>query len=137
MIATEPRRAWLAIAFAAVAMAGVGLLYRFDPNVASSPFPGCLFRALTGLYCPGCGMTRMLHALVHGDLSRAASMNVLALAGLPVFGLYLGEQFAGRRMLQGIVRRIVFDGRAWLVATLLFGILRNLPWAPFNALAPG
>lgn len=28
----------------------------------------CLFRILTGLYCPGCGGTRALKALLHGNL---------------------------------------------------------------------
>ncbi|WP_407910413.1 DUF2752 domain-containing protein [Lysobacter claricitrinus] len=124
-------------ALGAAAVAGVGLLYRFDPNAATSPFPGCLFHAVTGLYCPGCGMTRMLHAVVHGDIATAASMNVLALIGLPVLALFAFEQATHRRVLQGATRRIAFDGRLWIAAALVFGVLRNLPCAPFTALAPG
>ncbi|AXK72691.1 DUF2752 domain-containing protein [Lysobacter sp. TY2-98] len=137
MIALDARRKVIAAALGATAVAGVALLYRFDPNSAASPLPGCIFHALTGLYCPGCGMTRMLHALVHGDIAGAASMNVLALLGLPVLALFAFEQFAQRRVLEGAVRRIAFDGRLWIIAALLFGVLRNLPWAPFSALAPG
>ena len=67
---------FLLLASAAVAAgAGIWLLRTFDPNVAGSPFPPCLFRLLTGHYCIGCGLTRALHALVHGDLPRALSMN--------------------------------------------------------------
>lgn len=137
MIASDARRNTIVVALGAAAVAGVALLYRFDPNAAGSPFPGCLFRAFTGLYCPGCGMTRMLHALVHGDIAGAASMNVLALIGLPVLATYALEQLMRRRLLDGVVRRIAFNGRAWIVAALVFGVLRNLPYAPFNALAPG
>ena len=54
----------------AVAAAGAWVLQRVDPNAAGSPLPGCVFYQFTGLYCPGCGMTRALHALVHGDLAR-------------------------------------------------------------------
>jgi hypothetical protein len=32
------------------------------------PGPPCLFRLLTGIPCPGCGMTRSLMALWRGDL---------------------------------------------------------------------
>ena len=46
-----------------------------------SELPGvvlCPFRALTGLPCPGCGMTRAFCALGHGDLSGAFGYNALA-----------------------------------------------------------
>jgi hypothetical protein len=137
VIALPARRLPVVAALGVAAIAGVGLLYAFDPNSASSPFPGCLFRAFTGLYCPGCGMTRMLHALVHGDIAGAASMNVLALLGLPVFAAFVAEQLWATRLLHGRRRAVLFDGRLWIGAALLFGVLRNLPWPPFNALAPG
>jgi hypothetical protein len=137
VIALPAHRRPVVAALGVAAIAGVGLLYAFDPNSASSPFPGCLFRAFTGLYCPGCGVTRMLHALVHGDVAGAASMNILALVGLPVFALFIAEQLWATRLLHGRLRAVLFDARLWIGAALLFGVLRNLPWAPFTALAPG
>lgn len=38
----------------------------------------CPFRALTGLLCPGCGMTRAFCAIGHGELSRAVHFNALS-----------------------------------------------------------
>ena len=137
MSAIVARRVPIVAALGVAAVAGVALLFAFDPNAPGSPWPGCLFRAFTGLYCPGCGMTRMLHALVHGDVAGAASMNVLALLGLPVLAALATEQLVQRRLLHGRLRAVVFNGRAWVIAALLFGLLRNLPWAPFTALAPG
>jgi hypothetical protein len=137
VIALPARRLPIVAALGVATIAGVGLLYAFDPNSASSPFPGCLFRAFTGLYCPGCGMTRMLHALVHGDIAGAASMNVLALLGLPVLAVLIAEQLWATRLVHGRLRGVLFDGRIWIIAALVFGVLRNLPWAPFSALAPG
>ncbi|GGZ65052.1 membrane protein [Lysobacter xinjiangensis] len=136
MIATRSRNALVATA-SAVALLGVWLLWRFDPNAPGNPFLPCLFRMATGLYCPGCGLTRMLHALVHGDIARAASMNVLALAGLPVLGAIALNEMRGRTLLRGAVARFAYNGRFWMVAALAFGIARNLPFAPFTALAPG
>ena len=38
----------------------------------------CPFRALTGLPCPGCGMTRAFCAIGHGDFAGALGFNPLA-----------------------------------------------------------
>lgn len=39
--------------------------------------PGCILREITGLPCPGCGMTRALLLLLHGDLMGAWQMHPL------------------------------------------------------------
>lgn len=44
----------------------------------------CLFHAATGLLCPGCGTTRSLTALIHGDLAGAFAFNQL-IYFIPVF----------------------------------------------------
>ncbi len=41
---------------------------------------------LTGYYCPGCGMTRLVYALTHGDVGTAFGLNPLLFVLLPVFG---------------------------------------------------
>ena len=47
-------------------------------------FPVCGFYALTGMYCPGCGMTRALHSLLGGNILRAARFNLLLVLAIPV-----------------------------------------------------
>jgi hypothetical protein len=44
----------------------------------------CLFHAATGLLCPGCGTTRSLTALLHGDVATAFAFNSL-IYFIPVF----------------------------------------------------
>ncbi|MEY2693731.1 MAG: hypothetical protein RL142_79 [Actinomycetota bacterium] len=44
----------------------------------------CLFHAATGLLCPGCGTTRSLTALLHGDVATALAFNPL-IYFIPVF----------------------------------------------------
>lgn len=38
----------------------------------------CPFRAITGLLCPGCGMTRAFCALGHGEFRKALSFNAVS-----------------------------------------------------------
>ncbi|MCB1565720.1 MAG: DUF2752 domain-containing protein [Lysobacteraceae bacterium] len=133
------RRSWLVVGLLAV-VAGIAtsaLLYTFDPNTANSPFPPCSFRALTGWYCVGCGGTRALHALVHGDLFAALRMNALAVALLPLLAGFLAWQAGWQpRRLQRIADTLARP-LLWIWLLPLFGVLRNLPWAPFSWLAPG
>lgn len=46
-------------------------------------FPQCLFHKWTGLNCPGCGATRALQELLHGNLSAAFHDNALLVLSLP------------------------------------------------------
>lgn len=39
----------------------------------------CLFHLLTGLYCPGCGGTRALSYLLHGQVGRSVVYHPLVL----------------------------------------------------------
>lgn len=134
------RRSLLLAALPAAALAagaGIWALRTFDPNLPGNPFPPCVFLTLTGHYCAGCGITRALHALVHGDLATAARMNVLAAFLLalvpPVIAWHAGWK---PRLLHPFAALL---SSPWFWGVLLFGfwIVRNLPWFPFTLLAPG
>jgi hypothetical protein len=59
------------------------LIFFVDPS--SSPLvPPCLFRTIFGVSCPGCGSLRALHALAHGELGRAITLNAPFVFVLPV-----------------------------------------------------
>lgn len=71
-----------------LALGGAGsvLLLFVDPNKPGNLLPKCPFNYLTGLNCPGCGVTRMVHALLHGDIAAAWHFNAAMLAiGVPFF----------------------------------------------------
>jgi uncharacterized protein DUF2752 len=132
-------RRWVAPAAAGVAAAaGLAYVWALDP-ARGGVFIPCPFHRLTGRWCPGCGMTRALHDLLHGDVRAALGANVF----LPVvvalgLALWLGSLWpvlTGRRL--DILSRV--PSAVWtglIVLALLYGVLRNLPAAPFNALAP-
>ena len=68
------------------------MVWGFDPQ-GQFFYPRCWLHQSTGLLCPGCGATRALHALLHGDLRTAWTLNPLAVALLPV-GLAYGVRAA-------------------------------------------
>ncbi|MEO6517562.1 MAG: DUF2752 domain-containing protein [Pseudoxanthomonas sp.] len=122
---------------ALAAVVGFLLLRQFDPNAAGSLFPQCMFHAFTGWYCIGCGMTRALHALAHGDLARAFSMNPLAMSMLAISPLLLGWKLGWQPNWMRPLMAIVSEPKFWLVLLPVYWIVRNLPWFPFTLLAPG
>src|SRR4051794_7766742 len=65
-----------------IAAAGLVALRIFNP-ASSGVFPPCPLHYLTGLYCPGCGSLRAIHALLHGNLHNAWAMNPLTMVLLP------------------------------------------------------
>ncbi|GAA2776729.1 hypothetical protein GCM10010470_06810 [Saccharopolyspora taberi] len=95
----------------------------------------CPFKLLTGLDCPFCGGSRMLGALLAGDLGRALDLNAFAL--LVVLPL------AASMLIAGVLRdflavRIPGPGRTagmtLLVLLAAWSVLRNLPFEPFLVL---
>ena len=80
LLASLARSRWAPLAAVAALVA-----LHFSPRTGLG-LPLCMFRQLTGLPCPGCGLTRSLIVLAHGDLATAARMHP---AGFPLFLLLL------------------------------------------------
>jgi hypothetical protein len=100
--------------------------------------PPCLFRELTGLYCPGCGSTRAFLHLVHGHPFAALRSNPLLGAVLPLLLLAVIEPHPtgawGARLRR--VRYHPATGWGLVAVVVFFGVLRNLPGPLFKWLAP-
>jgi len=131
----EPRsRSWPML-IAVFALAGAcAMLFFFKPGQYWF-YPVCHFYTMTGLYCPGCGSSRALHELLHGNLVEAMRLNALLLLGL-AGSAWLLARYAWARMHR---RRASFAVPSrWLWALLgvavVFTFLRNLP--AFSWLAP-
>lgn len=54
--------------------------------------PPCILHSLTGLYCPGCGGTRAVSALLHGRLLRSFFFHPLVLYTAVFGGWFLLSQ---------------------------------------------
>lgn len=129
-----PRALRRPAAVAAAALAASAYVTLVDPN-ATGHYPTCPFLAVTGLYCPGCGALRTMHALGHGDIGAALGLNVLAVLGFVLLGV-IWLRWA-RREWRGVPRTTMAPAwsiRLLVVAVVAFWVLRNLPIG--SALAP-
>ncbi len=91
-IRTAPSLTFFAIAVSSFVVAGgLAFVYSFNPSTHGF-YPTCLFHQLTGLNCPGCGATRSLYALLHGNLSIALRDNALFVLSLGAGGIF-GARF--------------------------------------------
>ena len=108
----------------------LGYLALVDPNT-SSAYPPCPLKVLTGVDCAGCGGLRCTHALLTGDLERAADHNILVVAALPIVA-YLVVRWALAKRGRQLPAPRFSPALTWsLVALLLvFSVVRNLPWGP-------
>lgn len=132
--AIKKRAVCLALALASAV--AIGLFYYVSYKYLDLSLP-CVFKRLTGLYCPGCGLTRMFSAIIEGDFSAAIRYNSLCFVLLPFF-IFLAVRYSVLYLKNG---KSLGCGRgdvimlSVLVALLFaFAILRNIP--AFSFLAP-
>ncbi len=108
-------------------------LHSFNPAEFSF-FPKCPFHYFTGFDCPGCGSQRALHALLHGEILKAAGYNLLFLLSLPFLAVQFGHQaflrISRRPLTRNIFSRPPTRKVIWIIV-ITFWILRNVPIEPF------
>jgi hypothetical protein len=108
---------------------GVTVFFVFDPTKVSF-FPPCVFHAVTGWDCPGCGAQRSLHQLLHGNLIAAFRLNAMFVLSLPL-GAWVTPRMISRRLKGEQVGPISRWFWVYLAAWMIFGLVRNLPFPIF------
>lgn len=105
----------------------VAMVMLFQKGPQWEWLPPCTFYSVTHLHCPGCGSTRALYRLLHGDLGGSLSANVLLFPAI----------FLSLALMKRINRPLTIREYAGIIILYLFyGIARNLPFEPFIFLAP-
>ena len=86
----------------------------------------CIFHALTGLYCPGCGGTRSMYALLHGHILLAVHENPASPLIVAIFTLWITELIFAR--FDKKIKLFPRSGKFWttmLIFWLIWAVLRN------------
>ncbi|MCM1318813.1 MAG: DUF2752 domain-containing protein [Muribaculaceae bacterium] len=77
-------KAILRIGFVTLIVTSLIILWKYDPTKIAWA-PQCPVHLLTGFQCPGCGISRATHALLHGRLYEALSYNWFFIISIPYF----------------------------------------------------
>lgn len=90
-------------------------------------FIPCIFHKITGLYCPGCGVTRMLISIFKLEFYQAFRYNPYLFILLIITIAYQIIKLITYKLLTKKIKlnRCIYI--MLLITTIAFGILRNLP----------
>ena len=87
----------------------------------------CIFNKITGFYCPGCGITRMLFSIMQLRFYQAFRFNPLVFILLILSIIYCFFKLI-------LKKDIYISNKTYiilLIITILFGILRNISFFKF------
>lgn len=125
---------------ASIALAGImlALTVVFVRNPSACGYPPCVFHALTGLCCPGCGSLRALHQLMHGHLAAAFGLNPLLILMLPVAGYALASGLSALARGRALPELALRAWQIWLLLGIIiaYWVSRNIPVYPLKLLHP-
>lgn len=124
---TRGKRIVLVVIAFLLLLAVAAVYFFFDPAATGSFFPKCVFLQLTGYRCPGCGVQRMLHALLTGNVAQALHYNPYVLFAFPSFILLIGWDLWRRRhdrMLVGTTTFVIFG--FYIVISMVWWVARNV-----------
>lgn len=110
----------------ALILLGIGALYALFVHVTGVGIP-CPINLVTGLKCPGCGVSRMCMALIRLDFKSAFKYNAAILCLLPLMAAVL-VRYIYVYIKYGRIKDKYADGAVWfmIAVLLIFGILRNI-----------
>lgn len=88
----------------------------------------CNFRRLTGLLCPGCGMTRATFSLLRLDFAKAYSYNALSLTLMPLAVIYAVFRAYKYVFYENYKTRLweYFLWAGFVMGIVVFTVIRNL-----------
>lgn len=94
-------------------------VYFADPT--GGPILPCIFNKMTGLYCPGCGMTRAVHSILRFQFVQGLRYNALSIIIPFLLIIYYILKYKGVETLTRFILILM------VIVALGYGVLRNIP----------
>ena len=115
--------------FGMLMLGAVGLsLFVYFKDPFNGPILPCVFNKVTGLYCPGCGMTRAVNSIMNFKFYQALRFNALVVIMPITLAAYYIAEYNKWSQISKVIMFIMF------IIVIGYGILRNIP--AFSYLAP-
>ena len=87
-----------------------------------SPFKSCLWDKVLGIYCPGCGGTRAVEALLHGKFFTSAWYHPAVMYGVCIYCVFMFSHFLNK-ITKGRIKGIKFH--SWYLYGAVVIIVAN------------
>lgn len=102
----------------------IGAYVYYFLNTKYSFAINCPFHELTGLYCPGCGISRMIFSIMKLDFYQAFRFNplIFIMLGLYLLIKFINIFFKKKKIIIGNKQSVIL-----LIIVIMYGILRNIP----------
>lgn len=96
------------------------LIFVYLASPTDGPILPCIFNKITGIYCPGCGMSRAVHSLLKFEFYHALMYNALIYIIPTMFIIYSLFVYKRFSKLANITLVLM------ILITLGYGIIRNI-----------
>ena len=104
------------------------ILYNLNPTQYWF-MPQCPFKQITGLSCPGCGIQRAIHALMHGEIKDAIHYNLFLLYSGPYAASFLLVWLMPENVFRYKIKDIIENKHVvnfYILSFLLWLVIRNI-----------
>lgn len=111
-----------------------GCVLLYAAQVKGVNLPPCIFNVVTGLYCPGCGGTRAVKALINGHILKSIWYHPFVFYGVVVY-LWFMISHTIRKFINSNVKGMKYRNiylYIWLLILILNFIIRNILLIKFN-----
>ena len=132
---TEQTARLKSVSKSAAIILAIGIAYYLFVKITHLGIP-CVFNLITGLHCPGCGISRMFISLASLNFKTAFQYNAYVMRVGPIAAIFVLRHYI-KYILNGTQKSDKFETVLLIIALILaiaFGVLRNIP--AFSFLAP-
>lgn len=115
------------------------VLWESYMRIFNHPFTPCLFKNITGIACPSCGVTRSVLMLAHGSVTQALLMNplgiiVAAIMAAAPFWLLYDVLLKKDTLYTAYLKTEKILTLKWVAITLTLLVLVNWAWNIYKGL---